>query len=71
MSTTEPAEVDEHGLPFTARIEPHGSWTTELHVRTAILGPGGRPLEPRSTAADGARREMLDDLDAGSPRRRA
>ena len=63
VSTTEPAQVDERGLGFTARIDPHGSWSTELRVRTAIYGPDGRPLGRRSTVPAGARREMLDDLE--------
>jgi glycogen debranching enzyme len=62
VSSTEPAELDERGLQFTARIDPHDSWTTELHVSPAILGPHGRSFTQRSAAADGARGEMLDDL---------
>ena len=60
VSTSEPAEVDEHGLQLNARVEPHGSWITELRVVPAILGPGGRDLRPRTT---GAPRDMRDDLD--------
>ena len=33
--------VDEHGLTFTVRIEPHGSWTTDLDVVTSTAGVGG------------------------------
>src|SRR4051794_19957190 len=62
VSSTEPAEVDEHGLQFSARIDPHGSWTTELHVVRAILGPGGRRRAGGQGAGDGARRELLEDL---------
>src|SRR3954447_7122965 len=62
VSSTEPAEVDEHGLQFSARYDPHGSWTTELHVVRAILGPGGRSMTAGPRAADRARREMLEDL---------
>ena len=32
ISTTAPATVDEHGMTFDVRLEPHGSWTTELAV---------------------------------------
>jgi glycogen debranching enzyme len=32
ISTTAPATVDEHGMTFDVRLEPHGSWTTELTV---------------------------------------
>src|SRR5271169_1993608 len=34
ISATKPAEVDENGLMFQVRIEPHGQWTTELQVVT-------------------------------------
>jgi glycogen debranching enzyme len=70
VSSTEPAEVDEGGMQFTVRVDPHGSWTTELRVVPAMLGPGGRNLMPRS-AADGGRPGMVEDLDrwiAGAPR---
>jgi len=63
VSSTEPAEVDEHGLQFTTVIEPHGSWSTELHVAAVILGPGGRPLTPRTAHAVDTKREMLADLE--------
>jgi glycogen debranching enzyme len=71
VSTTEPAQVDEDGLQFTARIDPHGTWTTELRVVPAMLAADGRPLMPRSPTADGGRREMTDDLErwlSGAPR---
>jgi glycogen debranching enzyme len=63
VSSTEPAEVDDGGLTFTTVIEPHGSWSTELHVGAAIHGPGGRPLKPRAPAADEERRSTLEDLE--------
>jgi glycogen debranching enzyme len=62
VTSTQPAEVDEHGLTFTAHIEPHGSWSTELTIRAVILGPGERPLTS-TAAADDVRREMLENLD--------
>ena len=34
ISATKPAEIDENGLTFKVRIEPHGQWTTELQVVT-------------------------------------
>ena len=34
ISATKPAEIDEGGLTFNVRIEPHGRWTTELQVVT-------------------------------------
>jgi glycogen debranching enzyme len=62
VSSTEPGEVDEHGLRFTAHIEPHGSWSTELRVAAVILGPDQRPMR-RPAAADVERPEMLEDLE--------
>jgi glycogen debranching enzyme len=61
VGTNEPAQVDENGLQFSLRIDPHGSWSTELHVVPAMLGPGGRRLRP-TAAAEGTRREMAADL---------
>jgi len=63
VSTTEPAQVDERGLQFTARVDPHGSWTTELQVVPAIFGPGRRPLLPRAAAARRPRLAVLDELE--------
>jgi glycogen debranching enzyme len=63
VSSTEPAEVEEGGLTFTTVIQPHGSWSTELHVGAAIHGPAGRPLKPRAAAGDEGRRATLEDLE--------
>ncbi|MFI6823414.1 glycogen debranching N-terminal domain-containing protein [Micromonospora sp. NPDC050187] len=58
ISTTEPAQVDEEGLTYHFRIEPHGQWTTMLHVRGLVLRPDGQdvrehisPGRPRRDAA--------------------
>jgi glycogen debranching enzyme len=40
ITSTVPAEIDEAGLTYTIQIPPHDDWTTELHVITALLGPG-------------------------------
>jgi glycogen debranching enzyme len=37
ISASNGARVDKNGLTFTVKIEPHGSWTTELEV-VAMLG---------------------------------
>ena len=39
-STAPPTRVDDAGLEFDARIEPHGSWSTELRVRPTTVRPG-------------------------------
>ncbi|MBB5912018.1 glycogen debranching enzyme [Nocardia transvalensis] len=54
VSASEPAEIDERGLVFAVRIEPSGSWTTELRVRPEIVG-APKPVGPR--------RNMQQDLD--------
>ena len=38
ISASERAAFDQEGLTFTIRIDPHGSWSTELHV---VAGMGG------------------------------
>jgi len=54
ISATKPAEIDENGLVFKVRIEPHGQWMTELHVVTdmgaleaALPDTRGRPSMAR------------------------
>ncbi|GAA3779011.1 glycogen debranching N-terminal domain-containing protein [Plantactinospora mayteni] len=44
-SSTAPARVDEHGMTFDLRIEPHGSWITDLHVETLVTGARGRHIQ--------------------------
>ena len=65
VSATEPAQADEDGLTFAIRIPPHGSWTTELRVEPAMLGPDGQDLTPRSaTSPAPSRPDMAADLQA-------
>ena len=49
ISATAPAQVDENGLTFTVTVEPHGEWTTDLDVVTALLGLRRAPHAVRST----------------------
>ena len=44
VKTSEPAEIDLDGLTYRVRIPPHGSWTTELRVETAVETPSGTDL---------------------------
>ena len=46
ISASAPAAIDEKGLTFVVTIEPHGSWTTDLDVVTAV-GAGGRMVHPK------------------------
>jgi glycogen debranching enzyme len=38
ISSSEPCQIDEAGLSFQIRIEPHGSWETDLDVRASVPG---------------------------------
>jgi glycogen debranching enzyme len=38
ITSSEKADIDEHGLSFTVHIEPHSEWTTRLDV---AIGLGG------------------------------
>jgi glycogen debranching enzyme len=53
VSATATHKVDQEGLTFRVRIEPHGSWTTDLDV-VAAHGAGGTYIQPKY--ARGARR---------------
>jgi glycogen debranching enzyme len=61
ISATAPARVDENGLTFKARVEPHGEWTTELDVVAAQLDTRGRPRQPGN--ANRPRSNMEADLE--------
>ncbi|GAA1148745.1 amylo-alpha-1,6-glucosidase [Nocardioides aquiterrae] len=60
VSSTQPAEVDDRGLQFSFVVGPHGSWSTDLDVRVATVGPGGRPLMSRAPADDAGRAALAD-----------
>jgi glycogen debranching enzyme len=64
ISATAPAKVDEHGLSFAVTIEPHGSWTTDLHVATGMDAPGQGVSRPKyERAAKKAKPNMERNLD--------
>ena len=44
ITSSVPADVDEHGLTFRIRVEAHAEWSTNLHVETMVEGAGGRDL---------------------------
>ena len=46
ISASSRAALDERGLTFTVRIEPHGAWSTDLDVVTAA-GAGGTYTRPK------------------------
>ncbi|MFY1672860.1 glycogen debranching N-terminal domain-containing protein [Plantactinospora sp. WMMB334] len=44
VTSSAPAEFDEHGLTFALRIDAHGKWRTRLRVETLVEGAGGRDI---------------------------
>ena len=63
ISASEPAKVDANGLTFTVRIKPHGEWTTDLDVVTAV-GAGRRYVRPKYERGEKRARPSMDvDLD--------
>jgi glycogen debranching enzyme len=65
ISATAPARFDESGLTFAVRIQPHGDWTTDLDVVTALPGLGERLDRPKyGRTAKQARPNMQKNLDA-------
>jgi glycogen debranching enzyme len=47
ISATEPASIDDDGLSFAVTIGPHGEWTTDLLVVTAVTAAGDRHDRPK------------------------
>jgi glycogen debranching enzyme len=63
ITSSAPADVDEHGLTFRIRIEAHAEWTTRLHVETMVEGAGGRDLRLGLVShRHSVRKEMQHDL---------
>jgi glycogen debranching enzyme len=64
--TSEPrAALDEHGLTYTVRIEPHAVWSCDLRVTPALISHG-RVIRPARAGADLA--AELDKWLAHAPR---
>ena len=55
ISSSVAADVDEGGLTFELRLEPHGEWTTSLDVVTAMLVGAGAAQTRTRYAREGAR----------------
>ena len=62
ISATAPARLDKDGLTFKIKIEPHGTWTTDLDVVTAMLGYGERHELPKFARGRG-RQSMQRNLE--------
>ena len=56
VTSTEPAQFDEHGLTFAVHLEPGGQWNTRLDVAALIPNRFGQVLAPRE-------RDQSGDLD--------
>jgi glycogen debranching enzyme len=62
ISASAPAKLDEQGLTFKVKIEPHGQWSTDLDVVTAV-GAGGHYVRPKYGENGKARPNMERSLD--------
>jgi glycogen debranching enzyme len=62
ISASEPAEIDEGGITFDVRIEPHSDWSVELDVVTA-LGAAGRRIRAKYGEDGTARPNMEHSLE--------
>ena len=47
ITSSEPAQIDEHGLTFSITVPPHGRWSTDIQVVTAFLGFEGRRVQTK------------------------
>jgi glycogen debranching enzyme len=62
ISASARARLDENGLTFKVRVEPHGSWSTDLDVVTAS-GAGGNYVRPKYSRDGSARPNMERSLE--------
>jgi glycogen debranching enzyme len=63
ISTNAKCTVDKRGITFRTRIQPHGSWATELHVNTALGAFGKEVLRAGRQNGGGTRRGMKENVD--------
>jgi glycogen debranching enzyme len=62
ITASAPARLDKDGLTFKVRLEPHGSWTTDLDVATALLSSGETRERPKFAGGRG-RQSMEGNLE--------
>jgi glycogen debranching enzyme len=71
ISASAPCEIDEDGVTFAMRIEPHGEWTTDLAV-DILGGAAGADIQPNNgRGRKQARPDMARSLESwlkGAPR---
>ncbi|WP_329106111.1 amylo-alpha-1,6-glucosidase [Micromonospora sp. NBC_01699] len=72
VTSSAPADIDERGMTFRLRLEPHGQWTTSLYVSAYL--PGGHRgqdirelLETRRPAVNPETQRDLESWLAGAP----
>jgi glycogen debranching enzyme len=60
ISSTAPAQLDEHGLTFAITVPPHGEWSTELDVVASAGAEDGSTSGPIGIRGDGHRHVRQD-----------
>ncbi len=60
VRASEPATLDEKGLTFDIRIEPHASWKTQLEVLAVQGGVAEAPIQP---GKEGAMTRAVPDME--------
>jgi glycogen debranching enzyme len=72
IAASAPADVDEHGLTFNVRVEPHGTWTTDLDVVAVLPGTALKTAQPKysrtNRQAKPNMQRSLDEWIAEAPR---
>ncbi|WZH98875.1 glycogen debranching N-terminal domain-containing protein [Micromonospora sp. FIMYZ51] len=72
ISSSEPADFDEHGLTFRVQLDRQGRWSTTLHVQSLVLRPDGLDTQHRlQLPSDRARPRLRRELSrwvASAPR---
>jgi glycogen debranching enzyme len=70
IAASAPARLDKEGMTFKVRLEPHGSWTTDLDVATALLSSGETRERPKFAGTRGrqSRERNLEQWLEGTPR---
>jgi glycogen debranching enzyme len=59
ITSSAPAEIDEHGFRFKVHLEPHGGWSTSLNVSTAVDGWPQAKTKPKY---DGTRSTAMPNV---------
>ncbi|MCW3815050.1 amylo-alpha-1,6-glucosidase [Micromonospora sp. DR5-3] len=63
VTSTEPVEIDQHGMTFRIRVAPNGEWQNDLHVAMIIRGASGRDLRSSlESHRHHVRTDMREDL---------